>query len=119
MYLDLMMDESLDIDVNIEEVDDDRESAGGVEADRYSYAQSGKKSLTSGDSFVPKSRLAKIAHSNLVQPPESKFSSPPDRQRQNPPKDKDPHFIEERLSRNSGDDVVGRNALRRKQHPDY
>lgn len=42
MYLDLMMDESLDIDVNIEEVDDDRESAGANDADRYSYAQSGR-----------------------------------------------------------------------------
>ena len=110
MYLDLMMDESLEIDVNIEEVDDDRESVGSKVNSRGSHNRTHPDSQ-----FIPKTRLAKIAHSNLGQE-DGRQQFDPVRPRV---PSKDIHFREERLSRNSGDDVVGRNALRRKQHPDY
>jgi hypothetical protein len=61
MYLELMVDESFDMDLNIEEVED----GNSDEMSDPEIEVNGKKWLTAGEKYFPNSRLAKIADKNL------------------------------------------------------
>jgi hypothetical protein len=61
MYLEMMVDESFDMDLNIEEVED----GNSDEMSDPEIEVNGKRNLTQGEKYFPNSRLAKIADKNL------------------------------------------------------